>query len=133
MGRSGISSGEPGILERVNVMVRLARRLAIASLLLWSPHSMAAEDEPVPVFEIRFSDGRIEPLRLVVPADRRFKIVLRNDGQSPVEFESLELRKEKVVGPGVTTFLVIRRLDAGEYAFFDDFHPLMPQAKIIAE
>ena len=79
------------------------------------------------------SDGRIEPLRLEVPADRRFKIVLRNDGQSPIEFESLELRKEKVVGPGVTTFLVIRRLDAGEYAFFDDFHPLMPQAKIIAE
>jgi len=122
-----------GIPERANSTIQAIGRLAITGFLAFSPHAWAAEDEPIPVFTIRFEDGRIDPLRLVVPADRRFKIILDNTGQSPVEFESIELRKEKVIGPGVTTFVVIRRLDAGEYTFFDDFHPLMPQARIIAE
>ncbi|TGV82232.1 cupredoxin domain-containing protein, partial [Mesorhizobium sp. M2D.F.Ca.ET.145.01.1.1] len=41
--------------------------------------------------------------------------------------------KEKVLGPGVTSFVVIRRLNPGEYRFFDDFHPGMPPAMLIAK
>jgi hypothetical protein len=85
-----------------------------------------------PVFIIEFADGAITPQTLEVPAGRPFKLELRNTGASPVEFESLELRKEKVLGPGVTSFIVIRRLAPGEYRFFDDFHLDAAPALLIA-
>lgn len=91
---------------------------------------LAADEDPV--FAIEFRDGAITPSRVEVPANTRFKLELHNRGASPVEFESVELRKEKVLGPGVTSFIVIRRLAPGEYVFFDDFHLDMPPATLVA-
>jgi hypothetical protein len=34
---------------------------------------------------------------------------------------------------GASSFLVFRSLDAGSYAFFDDFHLDMPPAKLVAQ
>jgi hypothetical protein len=90
-----------------------------------------AEDDPV--FTIEFHDGKVAPVRLDVPANRRFKIELRNSGVSPAEFESNELHKEKVLAPGTTSVLVFRTLDPGEYTFFDDFHPDAPKAVLVAK
>ena len=99
------------------------------SLLILAGVSRADGD---PAFVIKFKDGAIEPAEIVVPADVRFKLELHNVGVSPVEFESIVLRKEKVLGPGASSFIVIRRLDPGEYEFFDDFHLDMPPARLIA-
>ncbi|MEZ5785597.1 MAG: cupredoxin domain-containing protein [Xanthobacteraceae bacterium] len=86
-----------------------------------------------PVFRIEFNDGKVTPQRLEVPANTRFKLELHNVGKTPAEFESRELRKEKVLGPGASSFIVIRRLDPGEYDFFDDFHLDAPPAVLIAK
>jgi len=104
--------------------------LLVASALFSMSVSAAAEDYPV--FVIEFRDGAITPSTIEVPSGTRFKLELRNTGLSPIEFESLELRKEKVLGPGVTSFIVIRSLEPGEYRFFDDFHLDMPPATLIA-
>jgi len=75
-----------------------------------------------PTFTLTFKeDGTFEPQRLEVPAGR-FKINLINESKVPVEFESLPLRKEKVLGPGLSSFLVFTISKPGEYPFFDDFH-----------
>ncbi len=75
-----------------------------------------------PTFTLTFKeDGTFEPQRLEVPAGR-FKINLVNESKVPVEFESLPLRKEKVLGPGLSSFLVFTISKPGEYPFFDDFH-----------
>ncbi len=92
---------------------------------------LRAEDEPV--FTLEFHDGKVSPLRVEVPANTRFKLELRNTGVSPAEFESNELRKEKVLAPDSTSILVFRTLDPGEYEFFDDFHPDAPKAVIVAK
>ena len=89
-----------------------------------------ADDEAT--FRIEFDDGQVTPRRLEVPANRRFGLELGNKGKSPAEFESLELRKEKVLAPESTTSMVIRTLDPGEYEFFDDFHPDAPPAVLVA-
>jgi len=94
------------------------------------PH-VRAEDEPT--FTIEFHDGKVEPLRLEVPANQRFKIELRNTGVTPAEFESNELRKEKVLAPNSSSVLVFHTLDPGEYEFFDDFHPDAPKAVLVAK
>ncbi|OZG75372.1 periplasmic lipoprotein involved in iron transport [Hahella sp. CCB-MM4] len=81
----------------------------------------------LPEIELELQDGKLIPDRLEIPARTRVKIILRNTGQSAAEFESLRLRQEKVLGPGVTSFVVINPLKPGEYEFFDEFH--LPDAK----
>jgi hypothetical protein len=89
--------------------------------------------EELPTYTIEMADGRLTPSRLVVPANVRFKIILRNTGRTAVEFESLPLRKEKVLSPGAESFIVIKSLSPGEYAFFDDFHQSTAQGTIVAQ
>lgn len=106
------------------------RLMSLAFLALFSGAAALAEEDPV--FTIKFADGKIDPPVVEVPANRRFKLILQNEGTTPVEFESNELRREKVLGAGASSFIVIRRLDPGEYEFFDDFHLDTPPAKLIA-
>jgi hypothetical protein len=90
----------------------------IALSLSWT----VAQADELPTFKLVFrADGSFDPPRLEVPRGR-FKLELRNDSKEPVEFESLQLRKEKVLGPGVSSFVVITVSRPGEYPFFDDFH-----------
>jgi hypothetical protein len=103
----------------------------VASLALPGAGTLRADDEPT--FKIEFKDGVMNPNRLEVPANKRFRLELVNVGQSPAEFESMQLRKEKVIAPGVTTTMVIRTLDPGEYEFFDDFHPDAAKAVLVAK
>ncbi|APX68368.1 cupredoxin domain-containing protein [Brucella sp. 6810] len=98
--------------------------LAVTSSVAW------AEE---PTFRLEFKDGVITPDRLEVPANTRFRIELVNTGSMPAEFESLELRKEKVIAAQSETVMVIRTLDPGEYPFFDDFHPGGTPAILIAK
>lgn len=81
-----------------------------------------AHADELPTYTLTFKQGgTFEPARLEVPAGK-FKLILINESNEPVEFESLPLRKEKVLGPGVTSFVVIKISRPGEYPFFDDFH-----------
>ena len=105
--------------------------LLAAHFLVSGAANSWAEEEPV--FTIAFKDGAVSPLRLEVPANRRFQLNLVNNGDTPAEFESNELRKEKILAPRTTSILVFRTLDPGEYPFFDDFHPDAPKAILIAK
>lgn len=103
-------------------MTRLLAAVLLAPLLLGAAGEARAEEE-MPTFRIEMRDGAIIPDRLEVPANTRFRIEITNTGKTPVEFESLELKREKAVAAGDSAPLVIRRLDPGTYDFFDDFHP----------
>ncbi len=112
-------------------MKRAALISILATLCIGVPAPGHATDEPV--FKIEMNDGVITPSRIEVPAKTRFKIIVKNTGKMPAEFESTELRKEVVVPAGSEAPLIIRTLDAGEYKFFDDFQPSAPPALLIAK
>ncbi len=110
------------------MIVRLGGGLALAAVLLLAPGAAGAQE--MPVFRIEMRDGTIAPNLIEAPANTPFKLEISNTGQSPVEFESLELKREKVLAPGATSSIVFRRVEPGEYEFFDDFHP-EARAKIV--
>jgi len=112
-------------MRRTPLIVVLTALLMLAAAPGW------AADEPV--FQIEMKDGVITPARIEVPAKTRFKIIIKNTGKMPAEFESAELRKEVIVPPGGEAPLIVRTLDAGEYKFFDDFQPDAPPALLIAK
>jgi hypothetical protein len=98
----------------------------------WSTHGHAQSKE-LPTFEIVAKDGRLLPARIEVPAATRIKLTIRNDGPGPVEFENLDLRVEKVLAPGASSFLVIHPLKPGSYRFIDEFHADTGSMRLIAK
>lgn len=96
--------------------------LASAALVASAIVGHAARAEDLPTFKLEMADGKLNPARIEVPAGKRIKIEIRNTGKGAAEFESVELRKEKVLAPGADSFVVIAPLDPGQYKFFDDFH-----------
>ncbi|MBI5783029.1 MAG: cupredoxin domain-containing protein [Gammaproteobacteria bacterium] len=78
-------------------------------------------------------DGRFYPETIEVPAGTRFKIVITNEGPGPEEFETVELRREKVLAAGSSSFLVFPALKPGVYHFFGEFHPETAQGRIVVK
>ena len=109
----------------------MARAAVALAALLAAMALPALADEPT--FRIDIKDGVITPLEIEVPANTRIRLEVTNSGTSPAEFESVQLKKEKVIAGGNTAVMVIRTLDPGRYDFFDDFHIDMPHATIIAK
>jgi plastocyanin len=90
-----------------------------------------AAEEAV-TFKLEMTDGKLNPARIDVPAGKRIRIEVKNTGKGAAEFESVELRKEKVLAPGAESVVVIAPLDPGTYKFFDDFHQ-QAQGVIVAK
>ena len=105
---------------------------AVAGLYLSSAHApaMATDD---PLFAIKLSEGRFEPAQVPVPANTAFKVTVTNAGTAPIEFESFELHRERVVQPGETITVNMPSLAPGTYQFFDDFHADTPAGAIIVK
>ena len=95
--------------------------------------STAAFSDDMPTFKLLVKDGHFIPETVEVPANIRFRLEVKNEGSGAAEFESLELKKELVLAPGVTRNLVFFPMKPGSYKFFDDFHPETGQGKIVAK
>jgi len=85
----------------------------------WATDSHAQE---LPTFEVIAREGKLFPVRLEVPTGTRVKLIVKNEGKRPIEFENLAMRVEKVLAPGATSFVVLPKLKPGEYEFIDEFH-----------
>src|SRR5574343_1427971 len=103
-----------------------------ASLALLLSAGLAMADD-LPTYKVLMKDGHIIPETVEVPANTRFRLEIKNEGPGAAEFESLELKKELVLAPGVTRTMVFVPMKPGTYKFFDDFHPETGQAKIVAK
>ncbi len=92
----------------------------------------AAQTPSLPSFEVTVRDGRFHPDRLEVPAGVRVRLVLKNEGPGPLEFENDEMHIEKVLSAGATSFVVLPKLQPGEYGFVDEFNPITGELTVIA-
>ncbi len=86
--------------------------------LCGGPALLAAE--PV---TLTLKDNQFTPREARVPAGERFRIEVQNLDATPAEFESAELRVEKIIVPGGKISVMAGPLKPGTYKFFDDYHP----------
>ena len=110
---------------------RTAGALVLASTLLLALAPLRAQE--LPSFNLVIRDGRFVPSTLEVPANTKFRLLIKNEGPGAEEFESVELRKEKVLAPGASSFLIFQPLKPGTYKFFGDFHPDTAQGRLVAK
>lgn len=105
----------------------------LTTLLCSFLFSTAAHADNKYNLELTMKDGEMTPLELHAPAGQIIRIQVHNVGKGPVEFESTQLVKEKVLAPGASSVVVIAPKKPGTYIFFDDFHLNRPQGKLIVQ
>lgn len=104
----------------------LASAMLLASFVMPAA-AMAAE------YTLVIKNHRFEPSELTVPAGKRVKLVIDNRDSSVEEFESHDLRREKIV-PGNSKGVVwVGPLPAGRYHFYGEFHKDSAQGNLIAQ
>jgi hypothetical protein len=108
-------------------MTRPLRLLTCLLPLLASP-ALAAEPE----YNLVLEGHRYSPGELVVPAGVRVRLVLENKDQTPEEFESYALNREKLVGPGGKVIVYVGPLEPGRYEYFGDFNPVTARGWLVA-
>jgi hypothetical protein len=72
---------------------------------------------------LTIKNHQFTPSQVSVPAGERFRIEVTNQDATPAEFESADLRVEKIVVPGGKIVVMVGPLKPGNYKFFDDYHP----------
>ena len=76
---------------------------------------------------------RFEPAEVKVPAGQRVKLVVHNQDNTPEEFESHDLNREKIVPPGAKASIFIGPLKPGHYTFVGEYNEATAKGVVIAE
>ena len=64
-----------------------------------------------------------EPSVITVPENTKVKLIIVNHDNSPEEFDSFDLNREKVIFANSKAVLFIGPLPKGTYRFFGEYHP----------
>ena len=100
-------------------MALTMRAFFITGLILINAGGQALADPAV----LTLSGHKFAPSDIVAPANQKFQIKVTNNDATPAEFESHDLKLEKVIVPGGTVTVTAGPLKPGTYQFFDDYHP----------
>jgi plastocyanin len=84
-------------------------------------------------YTIVIKDHKFTPAELKVPAGEKHKLVVKNEDPTPEEFESHDLKREKIVAGNSEITVNIGPLKAGKYKYFGEFNEATAQGVIIAE
>jgi Cupredoxin-like domain len=81
-----------------------------------------AQAQDTAVVQISVKNHKFEPTEIRGPANKPIVLHVKNLDATPMEFESVTLRVEKVVAANSEGIINLRPLQPGKYNFFDDFH-----------
>ncbi len=83
-------------------------------------------------YEITIKDHKFYPSVIEAPSDAVIKLKITNLDPTIEEFESFDLKREKIViGNGGKIIVTVGPLKPGEYIFFGEFNPKTAQGKLI--
>jgi hypothetical protein len=99
----------------------MSKLLLIAAVALLAAVPAAAQQKDASV-SLSVKNHRFVPAEIHAPANVPITLRVKNLDATPMEFESVTLRVEKVVTANGEGIIRIRPLAPGRYNFFDDFH-----------
>ena len=106
------------------------RRLAMTVLASLAATALAAGPAE---FNLSIENHKFTPDRLEVPAGQKVKLIVDNRDATPEEFESHEMRVEKVIKGKSKATVMIGPLKPGEYKFVGEFNEKTAKGVIVAK
>jgi hypothetical protein len=95
------------------------KKIVFIFLLLFSFNAVAEEEK---TYELVIKNHIFTPAELEVPANTKFKLKVINEDKTPEEFESYDLKKEKIIKGGSSAIIKVNGLKPGKYHFFGEFN-----------
>lgn len=105
------------------------KTLLLAALLSLAGTAAAADAE----YHLVIRDHRFEPTELTVPAGQKITLLVSNEDSTPEEFESHDLKREKIIVAKGTARINVGPLKPGTYAFVGEYNEKTAQGKLIVE
>lgn len=105
--------------------------LAVAGAWLLGGHVLPATAQPE--IALTIENNRFQPEEITVKAGTPFVLVITNKDKAPEEFETRDLRIEKVIPAGKTVRLKMPALKPGTYGFVGEYHAQTAKGRIVAE
>ena len=102
--------------------------LAISMLLLYMSSWLAYAK----AYKLILKDHLFYPAEIKVPANKKLRLLIENQDDTPEEFDSFDLNREKVLYPGRTSVIYIGPLSPGRYDFFGEFSPNTARGTVVA-
>ena len=102
-------------------------------LILALIFSSAVMAEETVTLNLIIKDGKFNPSEFKVPSNSRIEVMIENLGPGAEEFESKDLKREKVIPQGQKVKVTLGILKKGTYKFFGEYHEETAKGKIIAE
>ena len=97
----------------------MMRRAPLLVLLLFSLSVSAALPETI--IEIR--NNLFIPQTVMIPANKKVKLIFINHDPTPEEIDSFDLNREKVIFGNSRGSIFVGPLPPGTYEFFGEYHP----------
>lgn len=102
---------------------------SVAMALAWSPAVHAQGD----VFTIKIKDHRFDPDTIEIPSDKKVKLIIINQDKTAEEFESDDLRREKMIPAGKEVTVLIGPLRPGTYKFVGEYNPSTARGVVVVK
>lgn len=116
-------------LKHLHFYIRILYKCFICSLLLIFPFSLSAEEEYVLIIK----NHQFIPDKIELPQNKKIKLIIDNQDDTVEEFESFDLRREKIIPANGKIKITIGPLEPGEYKFFGEFHQETAQGIVIVQ
>lgn len=71
------------------------------------------------------------PSRIYVPENAPIQLIIHNLDDTPEEFDSFALNREKVIFPHRPSIIYLPKLTSGEYGFIGEYHPDTAQGSLV--
>jgi len=84
-----------------------------------------------PEYQLALKNHLFYPAQIIIPANKKVKLVIYNHDNSVEEFDSFDLNREKVIFPLQKSIIFIGPLPVGEYHFFGEYHPNSARGKVV--
>lgn len=81
--------------------------------------------------DLKIKEHKFDPEILNLPAGQKIRITVHNQDETIEEFESVDLKREKIIPGNSKAVIILAPLKPGEYKFFGEFHEDTAKGKII--
>jgi hypothetical protein len=106
------------------------RNYLLVIILILFCFSINADDGTLEV-NLSIKDHRFFPEVLELPKGRKIRLIVHNQDSTAEEFESIDLKREKLVAGNSFIHVILAPLKPGRYEFFGDFHQETAKGVII--
>ncbi len=115
-------------------MKRLLPAVLFLAAAALAPAAMAADAEAGPAdYKLVIENHRWQPDKIVIPADTKVRLLIENRDDTPEEFDSHDLNREKVLMGKTKGQVYIGPLKPGRYKFQGEYHAATAQGEVIVK